>query len=153
MGHRAAAALLYRQAGLRAVQSLYLALLVHPEYDGVLGRIQIKPDYIGELLGKLWIVADFETPRQMRLPTMSMPDTSHGGVDHQADHVEQTRQRHALEHPQHGGKRGSKRSQANRELVRLVEFVHHFVVIGIILEPAARIHHARDAEAIQLTEK
>jgi len=36
---------------------------------------------------------------------------------------------------------------------RLVEFVHHFVVIGIILEPAARIHHARDAEAIQLTEK
>src|SRR5580658_9086498 len=79
MGHRDAAALLYRQAGLRAVQSLYLALLVRAEYDGVLGRIQIKPDYIGELLGKLWIVGDFETPRQMRLQTMSMPDTSHGG--------------------------------------------------------------------------
>ena len=79
MGHRAAAALLYRQAGLRAVQSLYLALLVHPEYDGVLGRIQIKPDYIGELLGKLWIVADFESPRQMRLETMGTPDTPHGG--------------------------------------------------------------------------
>src|ERR1700722_15197307 len=79
MGHRSAPALLYRQAGLRAVESLYLALLVRAEDNGVLGRIQIKPDNIGELLGKLWIVADFETPRQMRLQTITTPDTSHGG--------------------------------------------------------------------------
>jgi len=78
MGHRAAAALLYRKARLHTVQSLYLALLVHAKHDGVPGRIQIKPDHIGELFGKLRIVADFETPRQMRLRTVSTPDTSHG---------------------------------------------------------------------------
>jgi len=43
--------------------------------------------------------------------------------------------------------------QTNRELVRLMKFVHDFVVVGIVLEAAARINRTRDAETIQLAEK
>ena len=53
VGHGAAAALLHRQAGLGAVQSLNLALLVGAQDDGVLGRIQIQADDVLQLLLEL----------------------------------------------------------------------------------------------------
>ena len=34
-----------------------------------------------------------------------------------------------------------------------MKFVHDFVVVGIVLEAAARINRTRDAETIQLAEK
>ena len=49
MGHRAAASLLQRQRGLSPVQGLNLALLVHAEHDGLLGRIEIEADHSGGL--------------------------------------------------------------------------------------------------------
>ena len=70
MGHGAAAALLDRQAGLGAVQSLNLALLVGAQHDGVLGRIQIQADDVLQLLLELGIAAELESPHLMRLQSM-----------------------------------------------------------------------------------
>ncbi len=80
MGHRAGAPFLERQAGLRAVQRLDLALLVAAEDERVLGRIQIQPDHILELFGKARIVGDFEGARQMRLEPVRTPDAADRAV-------------------------------------------------------------------------
>src|SRR5215469_18120269 len=50
MGHGAAAPLLQRQPGLGALQGLNLALLVYTKHHRLVGRIQIKPHHVGELL-------------------------------------------------------------------------------------------------------
>jgi hypothetical protein len=53
MGHGVAAALLHRQAGLGAVQSLNLALLVGAQHDGIFGRIQIQANDVFQLFLEL----------------------------------------------------------------------------------------------------
>jgi hypothetical protein len=40
---------LHRQGLLSPVQRLDLRLLIDAEHDRVLGRVQIQPDYIGDL--------------------------------------------------------------------------------------------------------
>ena len=49
VGHRAGTALLHRQAGLGAVQRLDLAFFIDREDDGMVGRIDIKPDHVAQL--------------------------------------------------------------------------------------------------------
>jgi hypothetical protein len=49
VGHRAGATLLHRQAGLGAVERLDLALLINRQHDGVVRRIDIKPDDVAQL--------------------------------------------------------------------------------------------------------
>ena len=56
VGHRAGAALLHRQAGLRAVERLDLRLFVDREDDGMGGRIDIKPDHVAQLVDELRVV-------------------------------------------------------------------------------------------------
>ena len=51
----AAATLLERQAGLSAIQGLNLTLFIDTEHDGVLGRIEIDPDYVEELFDELCV--------------------------------------------------------------------------------------------------
>jgi hypothetical protein len=48
----APAALLERQAGLRAVERLDLGLLVPPEHDGMRGRHDVEPDHSVPLVGE-----------------------------------------------------------------------------------------------------
>src|ERR1700761_2093564 len=43
--------------------------------------------------------------------------------------------------------------QANRELAVLVKFVHHSIVVRVVLETTACIDCASDAEAIQFSEE
>ena len=43
MGHRAPTAFLQRQARLRPIQGLDLALLIQDKHDRVLGRIDVEP--------------------------------------------------------------------------------------------------------------
>ncbi len=62
VSHGSAAPLLERQAGLRAIQRLDLALLVGTEHDGMLRRVEIKPDDGFQFFGEFRIVADFEGP-------------------------------------------------------------------------------------------
>jgi hypothetical protein len=62
VGHRARPPLLDRQPGLRAVQRLDPALLVHRENYGVLGRVQVQTDDVLQFLRELRVVADLERP-------------------------------------------------------------------------------------------
>ena len=77
MRHRAAAALLQRQARLRAVECLYLAFLVDRQHDGVRGRADIEADDIAKFGRKLRIVGKLELARAVRLQTMPTPNPLH----------------------------------------------------------------------------
>jgi len=73
MRHRAGTALLHRQAGLRAIQGLDLAFLIHGEHQRFVWRIQIQPHHVVELLDKLGITAELERLAQMRLEPVLLP--------------------------------------------------------------------------------
>jgi len=77
VGHGARASLLHRQPRLSAVQRLNLALLIDREHDGVVGRVDIQPDDLLELGGKLQIVGQLEPAHQMRPKTMNTPYPLH----------------------------------------------------------------------------
>src|SRR5260221_1416825 len=74
VSHRSAPTLLDRQAGLCAVESLNLRLLVGAEHERMLRRIQIEPDHVDELLNEMGVVADLERTKSMRLQTVCFPD-------------------------------------------------------------------------------
>ncbi len=59
---------------LVAVERLDLALLVNREPDGMGGRIDVKPDHVFGLLGKLGCLGGREPAIAMRLETMDAPD-------------------------------------------------------------------------------
>ena len=79
VGHGAGAALLYRQAGLGAVESLNLALLVDRKNQRLVRRVQVKPDNVLHLLGEPRVVRDLEDGNQMRLQSILGPDPLHTG--------------------------------------------------------------------------
>jgi hypothetical protein len=56
VGHRPGAALLHRQRRLRAIKRLDLALFVHTQHHGLLGRVQIQADDVDELVLELLVV-------------------------------------------------------------------------------------------------
>ena len=87
--HRAATALLDRQARLRAVQSLYLALLIGTQHERSLRGVEIQPHDIDDLLDELRVVAELERARQVRLEAVGLPDSPH----HRSRHVQLRRQR------------------------------------------------------------
>jgi len=51
--HRSAAALFHGQARLGAIQGLNLALFIHTQHEGFIGRIEIESDHIGQLFDAL----------------------------------------------------------------------------------------------------
>ena len=55
VGHRAGAALLQRQSWLRAIERLDLALLVDPEHQRLVRRVEIKPDDVLDHLAELGV--------------------------------------------------------------------------------------------------
>ena len=77
MGQGAATPLLQRQAGLGAVERLDLAFLVHRQHDGMLRRVDVKPDNIANLGGEPGIIGQLELPYLMRSQAMATPDAMH----------------------------------------------------------------------------
>src|SRR5579872_4754924 len=73
VGHRSGAPFLHRQAGLGAIESLNLALFVDAEDQRLVRRIEIEPDDIFDLGGKVLVARDFEGLDQMRLQSMRAP--------------------------------------------------------------------------------
>src|SRR5271154_7243148 len=74
MGHRPASAALHWQPRLGAGERLNLRLLVYPQPQRVLRRIDIKADDILDLGGKLRIVRQLESAHPVRLQPMRRPD-------------------------------------------------------------------------------
>ena len=74
IGHRTGAALLHRQAGLGAVESLDLRLLINRQHHGMGRRVDIQADDIRELLGKGGIIGELEVPPAVRAEAMGLPD-------------------------------------------------------------------------------
>ena len=72
--HRTGAALLHRQAGLGAVESLDLRLLINRQHHGMGRRVDIQADDIRELLGKGGIIGELEVPPAVRAEAMGLPD-------------------------------------------------------------------------------
>src|SRR5512144_2552416 len=64
--HRAGPPLLHRQAGLRAVESLDLRLLVDREDDSMGRRVDVKADHIADLAGELRVAAELEGSQPVR---------------------------------------------------------------------------------------
>ena len=77
MRHRAAATGLQRQAGLRAIQGLDLAFLIHAEDDGMLGRVQIQAHHILQLVLEVRISTELKGPDPVGLQAMGGPDPLH----------------------------------------------------------------------------
>ena len=58
--------------------ALDLALLVAAEHQGVLGRIQVQPHDIDQLVLEARIARDLEASAQVRLQAVALPDAAHG---------------------------------------------------------------------------
>ncbi len=82
MSHGSTASLFHSQFELRSVQRLHLRFLIHTQYYGLLWRIKIYPNHIGQFLHKVPVFGDFKTSQPMRLQSMSIPDACHGCMSH-----------------------------------------------------------------------
>ena len=58
--HRGGAALFHRQAGLRAIERLDLALLVNTEHESLVRRAHVEADDVGDLFLEQRIVRNLE---------------------------------------------------------------------------------------------
>ena len=81
-GHGAASARLHRQARLRPVQGLNLALLVHVKHHGLARRVQVQPDEVGQLLDEGRVFRQFERRDAVRLQAVRVPDALDGRAAH-----------------------------------------------------------------------
>ena len=79
MGHGLAAPLLHRQAGLRPVQRLNLALLVHAQHHRLVRRIQVHPHHVRQFLDKPLVLGQLECIDPMGLKTVRVPYPLHRG--------------------------------------------------------------------------
>ncbi len=84
VGHRPEPPRLHRQAGLRAVERLDLALLVDAENHRVGRRIDVEADDVLHLVGERRIAGELERPKPMRSELMGAPDAL-DGTDRDAD--------------------------------------------------------------------
>lgn len=77
VGHRSQTTGIDRQALLRSIERLDLALFVATEHDRVFRRIQVKPNDIDQLLFETRVVGDLEGFDSMRLEAVKLPDSLH----------------------------------------------------------------------------
>ena len=78
MGQRHPPASLHGQGGLGAVERLDLGLLVEAEHHGLLGRVQVEPDYVHQLLLEVGVVGDLEGVDLPGLQVVVPPDAGDG---------------------------------------------------------------------------
>ncbi len=100
---RCGPALLQRQARLRAVERLDLALLIDTENERAIRRVHVEPDDVSDFLLELRVVGDLELGDEVRLETGLSPDPLHARV---AD-------AHRLGHRAHAPVRGGGRRLAH----------------------------------------
>jgi hypothetical protein len=67
VGHSSGAAFLERQAGLRSIERLDLALFVNGKDDGVRRWIDVEPDDVAQLVDEPGVIGQLELPDPMRL--------------------------------------------------------------------------------------
>ena len=79
VSHRAQTPLLHGQSGLGAVQCLDLGLLVHSKHQSLVGRIQVQPHHIGELLQEPSITRELEAVDPVRLQIVAAPNIADRG--------------------------------------------------------------------------
>src|ERR1700693_1517578 len=80
MGHRPATTALHRQLRLGTVERLNLRLLIDRQRQRVFGRIDVEPDDVLHLGGKLRIVRPLEGAHPMRFQAMRRPDPLHAAM-------------------------------------------------------------------------
>jgi hypothetical protein len=68
-----------RQNGSSAIQSLNLTLLIHAQYQGTFGRIQIQANDVPDLFLKARIVGQFELLHTVWLHIVTLPDPVNDG--------------------------------------------------------------------------
>ena len=78
--HGATTAFLDRQAGLRTVERLDLALFVDREHQRLVRRIEVEADDILHLLDEPLVVRQLESLHTVRLEFVRLPDALHAGV-------------------------------------------------------------------------
>jgi hypothetical protein len=78
VGHCPALAGFERQARLGAIESLYLALLVDGDDDGMRRRVHVEAHHVFDLLGEFWIIGALERAQTMRLEAVGVPKTLDG---------------------------------------------------------------------------
>ena len=71
-----------RQAGLRALQRLALALLVAAQDQRLVGRLEVEADHVPELGLELRVVRQLEGPGEMRLDRVGGPQPLHRRLRH-----------------------------------------------------------------------
>ena len=77
MSHGTATAFLKRQARLRSLQGLNLALFINAQYQGFNGRIQVQAYDIVEFFDEPFIFGKFEGTRAVWLQAIGIPDPLH----------------------------------------------------------------------------
>ena len=82
----------HRQERPRAIQRLDLALFVHRQDDGAVGRTEIQPDDVAHLLDKLRVRRQLERVEAMRLQPERLPDARDRGL-RQSGHLGQAARR------------------------------------------------------------
>ena len=73
--HGPTAPLLDRQSWLSTIECLDLAFLVDAQHQGLVWRVEIKPDHIVELFDKTFVAAELKSLGLMRLEAVSIPNT------------------------------------------------------------------------------
>jgi hypothetical protein len=76
MCHGAATAFLHGQTRLSAIERLNLALLIDRKDDGMRRGIDVEPDDVSQLGGKLRVIGPLEKTRPVRSPRSAAPDHS-----------------------------------------------------------------------------
>src|SRR5271166_846885 len=82
MGLGASVTLLQRKRALCALQCLALTLLVATEHQSTLGRIQVEPDDVPELLFKVRIIGDLKSFQPMWLDFVTAPNALDRALAH-----------------------------------------------------------------------
>src|ERR1039458_4980424 len=82
VGHGAAAAFLERQDRLGPIERLYLALLIDAKHDGLVRRIQVEPDHVGEFFQKPGVARELEILGAMWLEIVTPQDVTYCRLTH-----------------------------------------------------------------------
>jgi hypothetical protein len=69
-----------REERLGAVEGLDLALLIDGQDDRVIGRVEVEPDDVANLLDEEGVRGDLEVLLTMGLEAEGLPDALHGGL-------------------------------------------------------------------------
>jgi hypothetical protein len=81
VGHAFPVAQTHQGHVLGAVQGLDLAFLIHAEHHGLVGRVEIEPDDVPNLLHKEWIGGELEMALARGLKAESSPDAMDRGSE------------------------------------------------------------------------